>query len=268
MSPKAEDKRMKRRLSAALAGWAGALAIVAVSMPATAAPSDDWALCRKAAHQVEKATHLPHALLQAMSLVETGRRGPGGAHTAWPWTINANGKGYRFGSKKEAIWAVKRLMAKGMRSIDIGCMQVNLRYHPRAFTSLDEAFDPAANMAYAADFLTRLKDRHGSWRAASARYHSYNPKFREKYAARVDATLVRERKAIAARMPVPAMKPAPALPIMEAGDPSIVTASVIGDLGLRPTLVPGLRRGIDVADPERPLQEARLILPEPDTATP
>ncbi len=256
---------------------AAALAVSALCVLPTTAPAasvekeSDWALCRDAAHRVEKATDLPHALLQAMSLVETGRRGPDGAHTAWPWTINANGRGYRFANKQEAIWAVERLRAKGMRSIDVGCMQVNLRYHPRAFTSLDEAFDPAANMAYAADFLGRLKDRHGSWRAASARYHSYNPKLREKYAARVDKTLISERQAIAARMPVPAMKPSPALPVMEAGDPTIVTASLApseqvtqvdaATLGLRPTLIPGLRRGIDVADPQREHQEARLALP-------
>lgn len=210
----------------------------------------DWQACRTAAQKVERANDMPQALLQAMSLVETGRRGPDGKHTAWPWTINSHGKGYRFATKQDAIWAVRRLRADGARSIDIGCMQVNLRYHPRAFTSLEEAFDPAANMAYAASFLTRLKDRHGNWRAASARYHSYNPKLREKYASRVDKTLARERKVLASAAPRLAASPDTATSYMEAGDTSIITASLSADptenLGLRPTLVPGLRRGLDV----------------------
>ncbi len=243
-------------------GFSAALAFVCVSLFATTANAEDvaqandadWQACRTAAQKVERANDMPEALLQAMSLVETGRRGPDGKHTAWPWTINSHGKGYRFATKQDAIWAVRRLRADGARSIDIGCMQVNLRYHPRAFTSLEEAFDPAANMAYAASFLTRLKDRHGSWRDASARYHSYNPKLREKYASRVDKTLARERKMIASAASHPAASPDAATTYMEAGDASIVTASLSADpsqnsvasLGLRPTLVPGLRRGLDV----------------------
>lgn len=255
-------------------GYSAAIAFVCASLFATAthaeSPSNaneaDWQACRTAAQKVERANQMPQALLQAMSLVETGRRGPDGKHTAWPWTINSHGKGYRFATKQDAIWAVRRLMADGARSIDIGCMQVNLRYHPRAFTSLEEAFDPAANMAYAASFLTRLKDRHGDWRAASARYHSYNPKLREKYASRVDKTLARERKMIASAAALLAPSPDAATTYMEAGDASIVTASLSADpsanpfasLGLRPTLVPGLRRGLDVARDDDAQKNAAL----------
>lgn len=255
-------------------GFSAAIAFVCVSLFATTAHSEDaakandadWQACRTAAQKVERANNMPEALLQAMSLVETGRRGPDGKHTAWPWTINSHGKGYRFATKQDAIWAVRRLRADGARSIDIGCMQVNLRYHPRAFTSLEEAFDPAANMAYAASFLTRLKDRHGSWRAASARYHSYNPKLREKYASRVDKTLARERKLLASAVPHLAASPDAATTYMEAGDASIVTASLspdpsqnpVASLGLRPTLVPGLRRGLDVVREDDTQKNAAL----------
>lgn len=240
---------------------------ISTNAPANAAASTqvnkDWQACRNAAHHVERATDIPNALLQAMSLVETGRRGPDGKHTAWPWTINSNGKGYRFATKEEAVWAVRRLRADGVRSIDVGCMQVNLRYHPRAFTSLEEAFDPAANMAYAASFLTRLNERHGNWRAASARYHSYNPKLREKYAKRVDTTLARERRALASAAPVPSGPESqqPFTTDLATETSPITTASVsaapnISDLGLRPTLIPGLRRGLDVVEPDQNQRKA------------
>lgn len=263
-------------------GFSAAMAFVCASLFATATHAEeaakandaDWQACRTAAQKVERANDMPEALLQAMSLVETGRRGPDGKHTAWPWTINSHGKGFRFATKQDAIWAVRRLRADGARSIDIGCMQVNLRYHPRAFTSLEEAFDPAANMAYAASFLTRLKDRHGNWRAASARYHSYNPKLREKYASRVDKTLARERKLLASAAPHLAASPDAAASYMEAGDASIITASLsagpsgntIASLGLRPTLVPGLRRGLDVTREDDTQDNAALPETRPSGA--
>ncbi len=238
--------------TARLAGLC-ALTVMLAAAPAVAddlegARKADWDLCRTTAEKVERSRELPPALLQAITLVETGRRDPDGEHSPWPWTINSEGRGYYFATKDEAVWAVRRLMADGARSIDVGCMQVNLRYHPRAFTSIEEAFDPLANVSYAALFLENLERRHGDWRAASARYHSYDPTLREKYAARVDNMLARERKALAARLPAGAD-----------GDASITTASVsdaadsgspvkLAELGLRPTLVPGLRRGIDMPE--------------------
>jgi hypothetical protein len=65
-----------------------------------------------------------------------------------------------------------RLQARGVRNIDVGCMQVNLHYHPDAFASLEEAFDPAANVAYAADFLVELRREARSWTRAVGQYHS------------------------------------------------------------------------------------------------
>ena len=38
---------------------------------------------------------------------------------------------------------------RGVRLMDVGCMQVNLQMHPDAFPSLDAAFDPAAIRAHA-----------------------------------------------------------------------------------------------------------------------
>ncbi|MFP3944674.1 MAG: hypothetical protein ACLFWF_12315 [Alphaproteobacteria bacterium] len=165
---------------------------------AATATSGDWSLCRGAAAEVEARVSAPEHLLSAVTLTETGRRGPGGKSLqAWPWTINAGGKGYVFTTKNEAVRAVRRLMAQGHRSIDVGCMQVNLKYHPRAFTSLEEAFDPVANLSYGADFLARLKRRHGSWELAVQHYHSYTEEHRQRYAARFRTLWSIERRRMA-----------------------------------------------------------------------
>jgi len=51
-------------------------------------------------------------------------------------------------------------------------MQVNLFYHPQAFASVDEAFDPVSNADYAARFLMQLCTESGSWEQATGFYHS------------------------------------------------------------------------------------------------
>lgn len=125
--------------------------------------------------QYEKEHGIPSGLLQAISKVESGRKDHTGRFIAWPWTVNAEGQSYYFSTKEEAIEAVRELQFKGHKSIDVGCMQINLYYHPYAFKSLEDAFDPAQNVAYAASFLTKLRNEHASWYMAISHYHSANP---------------------------------------------------------------------------------------------
>ena len=163
-------------------------ATFALSSPARLAPAasaSPAAQCRAAIGMAERMSGVPDRLMQAIGAVESGRRDETGAVSAYPWTINAEGVGSYYASKAEAIAAVTALRARGVRSIDVGCMQVNLMHHAQAFTSLDEAFDPGANAAYAARFLLRLLDQTGSWPAAAAGYHSLTPDIGADYARRV-----------------------------------------------------------------------------------
>jgi hypothetical protein len=139
-------------------------------------------LCRQAIQAAEAEQKLPGGLLHAIGTVEAGRPDPAGKGvTAWPWTINAEGQGRYFDSKEEAIAAVEALQARGIRVIDVGCLQVNLYHHPQAFPDLGTAFDPAANARYAALFLKRLYGQTKSWEQAAANYHSATPERGEAY---------------------------------------------------------------------------------------
>ncbi|MCE3233788.1 MAG: hypothetical protein K0R98_2045 [Rickettsiaceae bacterium] len=92
----------------------------------------------------EKKNHMPSNMLRAIGVTESGRYSKeAGRSVAWPWTINVNGKGYQYESKAKAIAAVKQFQAEGNKSIDVGCMQINLKYHPEAFTNLEQAFRAA-----------------------------------------------------------------------------------------------------------------------------
>lgn len=175
------------------------LLVLLLAAPAAAnvtprAESSPIGLCRAAIAAAERAANIPAGLLHAIGRVESGRRDPdSGAFGPWPWTINAEGRGQFFPTREAAIAAVRQLQAQGVRSIDVGCMQINLRHHPSAFASLEEAFDPAANARYAARFLTELHATRNDWLRAAAHYHSHTPQFADAYRARVEAAWPEER---------------------------------------------------------------------------
>jgi hypothetical protein len=132
--------------------------------------------CTRHLARYEREYAIPTHLLSAIASTESGRYHKGlKIKLPWPWTINAQGKGYFFDSKEEAIAAVKKLRAHGVQSIDVGCMQVNLLQHPEAFSSLDQAFEPEYNIAYAASFLSSLYQEEGTWKKAASDYHSRTP---------------------------------------------------------------------------------------------
>ncbi len=173
-------------------GWQGsglrliaAALVICVSDAASAAEQDavspeSWelqqsALCSSAIRDAEQRYHLPSGLLTSIARVESGR--PLTAMNdvrPWPWTIDADGDGLFLDSKAAAVaWVAQEVSHR--RYIDVGCLQVDLTLHPRAFASFDEAFDPVANADYAARYLMSLyRDEAGhNWNVAVGLYHSH-----------------------------------------------------------------------------------------------
>ena len=163
-----------------------ALALAALVFgPALASPSAEE-VCHLHARAVEREEGIPRGLMLAIALTESGRYDAARRRGhAWPWTVTAGGEGQYLASKEEAIATVRQLQAAGRRNIDVGCMQVNLHYHPNAFADLEAAFDPPANVAYAAQFLKSLRVETRSWARAIARYHTSDPERGSAYRARV-----------------------------------------------------------------------------------
>jgi hypothetical protein len=177
----------------------------ASAVPTARAPLSPGELCRAGIAAAELGHAIPPQLMAAIGRVESGRRDPAtGVTGAWPWTINAEGAGHYFDTKEQAIAAVEALRARGVRSIDVGCMQVNLKHHPTAFPTLDQAFEPAINADYAARFLTRLYGQTGDWTQATANYHSANPGEGGPYASKVTAVWPEEQRK-AGRSPTPSL---------------------------------------------------------------
>jgi len=195
------------------------LGVLIAASPARAVPPLPLdALCSAEVTAAERSYGIPSGLLQSISILESGRYDSSRRATiAWPWTVMAEGEGRYLPTKAEAIAEVRRLKARGVQNIDVGCMQVNLRYHPTAFADLDEAFDPAANVAYAARFLTGLHDATGHWPTAASYYHSQTPSlaaaYREKLMRiwdRIGGEDDTPRLASARRIAPPQSRPGPA----------------------------------------------------------
>ena len=182
---------------AGFAGMAGAGPGVATDAP----PETPTMLCAQAVAEVEARLDIPAQLLSAIALAESGRwDAKHRKSVSWPWTIYAEGHAHYPTTKKSAIAAVRSMMARGVKNIDVGCMQVNLFYHPNAFDSLASAFDPATNAAYAGDLLSRLQNTHRSWSRAIAFYHSATRKYAIPYLRRVQRLWLAERRREAAAM--------------------------------------------------------------------
>ena len=172
------------------------IAATMLSLLAPAAAAQDGAQvaggspCLAAAWRAELEWSLPTGILAAIGRVESGRWDPGTRRAEpWPWTANVAGAGRYYATITDAIADVAREQAAGVKSIDVGCFQVNLMHHPNAFATLDEAFDPLVNARYAARFLTSLRAEAGTWGVAVGQYHSASPQMGGPYRERVIAAL-------------------------------------------------------------------------------
>jgi hypothetical protein len=179
--------------------------VAPIAAPSRAAADYSLLTCHQYIPYYEKALRIPSRLLESIALTESARQYPGTKMTvAWPWTVMAEGRGRYYNTRIEAITEVRKLQKRGVRNIDVGCMQVNLRAHPDAFKDLEQAFDPAYNVRYAAQFLTGLRNRHNSWVKAVGFYHSGTPDRHKMYRDKVLARWRNNFKngtAVAAFMP-------------------------------------------------------------------
>lgn len=145
-------------------------------------------LCDTAAANAARATGVPIDILLAISRVETGRTADG-TLSPWPWTINADGKGTFYDTEAEAVDAAQAHLTDGTGTFDIGCFQLNIRYHGQAFATFEEMFDPEKNADHAARFLTSLYQETGTWAGAVSAYHSRTPDLARAYLNQIKSVL-------------------------------------------------------------------------------
>lgn len=168
--------------------WLGiflAVAGIAIAGGARANVPGKIVSCEQAAALAAQSSGVPLSVLQAITLAESGRK-EGRSIRPWPWTVNMEGEGHWFDTYPEARAYVVEQYKRGARSFDVGCFQINYKWHGEAFSSIDQMFDPANNALYAARFLSELFAETGSWKGAAGAYHSRTKEYADKYAARFE----------------------------------------------------------------------------------
>ena len=143
----------------------------------------DTISCNQYTEKIAKEYKIPNKLLTSISLVESGLK-KGNNFVSWPWTLNVSGKSKFFESKDETISFLKKNYNK-KKNIDVGCMQISLKYHGENFESFNQLLDPVNNIQYAAKYLRSLYTRHKTWNEAISRYHSSIPKRKKRYLKKV-----------------------------------------------------------------------------------
>jgi Transglycosylase SLT domain len=170
------------RRKASLMSWSCA-GLCVVSWAEVAQPREDaTALCLRAAADAAAETGVPYDVLLAISTVETGRN-----NRPWPWTVNFGGDGTWFDTAEEAEASVAKALDQGATNVDLGCFQLNYRWHAQGFASIADMLDPAQNATYAARFLADHFAQTGDWALAAAAYHSATPEYAAAYQARFEA---------------------------------------------------------------------------------
>jgi soluble lytic murein transglycosylase-like protein len=137
------------------------------SATAAAAATNDERTCEREMARAARLHGIPLGILYAVGLTETGRRG-----ALQPYALGAEGETVFAKNMDDAIANFEAMRHRGVKLIDLGCMQINHYYHGDKFDSVRAMFDPARNVDYAARFLKELKQREGSWTMAVARYNA------------------------------------------------------------------------------------------------
>lgn len=161
------------------AGWHGFYTPTAKPVTASATTAGDK-VCLREILEAQARYNIPDNLLLAIGIQEAGRR-VNGKIAIWPWTANARGKGFFFDTKKDLEAWVRQTQSAGTQSVDVGCMQINQKWHARQFASLEEATDPKSNVDYAARFLLSLYRETRDWWQAAGRYHSSTESYKSVY---------------------------------------------------------------------------------------
>ncbi len=136
--------------------------------------------CDKSIASMESKTFVPKKVLYKIALLETGRK-LNGRLVSWPWSLNNAGISYFFKDRRSALEKINELILAGEVNIDVGCMQLNWRWHGRHFDNLSSMIDPKENVNYASKFLEQLYEETGSWDTTVKYYHSRNPVHYTKY---------------------------------------------------------------------------------------
>lgn len=127
-------------------------------------------------------------LLYAVALTESSKE-IGGFQSPWPWALHQGGRTYYPRSSREALALIRQHRQEDHDLIDVGLMQVNLRWHGHRVKHLADLIDPKTNLDLGARILREAMDSSpNNLPLGIGRYHAWrDQKAAERYGHRVIA---------------------------------------------------------------------------------
>lgn len=149
--------------------------VLAADMPGGTAHLSPRAACLQATRRAEEVHGLPHGLLTAVALAESGLHA---------YALSIGGRAH-FPETEEAARALVA-SAPPRRSIMAGCVQVNARVHAR---NSHWPLNPDASADWAGGMMARWARETGSWSTALRRWHGGSAASTQRLVCRVKAKM-------------------------------------------------------------------------------
>jgi len=126
-------------------------------------------------------------LVYAVALVESAKAQNKNQVRPWPWTLSSPDGGVYAASKQEATSALERLSKAHGKNVDVGLMQVNLRWHGHRVKEATDLLDMQTNLDVACAILAEaISSAPGDLALGIGRYHHWKDEQRARgYGQRV-----------------------------------------------------------------------------------
>jgi hypothetical protein len=118
--------------------------------------------CSEIIRQIEEEYNIPKNLLAAVAMVESGQK---------PYAVHSRGRARYFKSHADAVKYVSAQAKKG-GNLYLGAMQLCFNSHRTKLKSIERALNPYHNIRFAAELLTSLHKKHGTWFDAVKYYNA------------------------------------------------------------------------------------------------
>ncbi|WP_254786704.1 transglycosylase SLT domain-containing protein [Methylomonas sp. LWB] len=124
--------------------------------------------------QVARRYRIDPYILYAVALMESRKNGEQNRVMPWPWAINNAGNSFIPNSQQEAEALLNQMLDQGKRNIDVGIMQVNLRWHGHRVAKPELLLIPSTNLEIGASVLSvAIQSVPGNLAHGIGRYYSW-----------------------------------------------------------------------------------------------
>lgn len=158
------------------------IVVALVPVPAFSIPENASRIVPQAYKQAAIKYGVPPKILFAIALQESRKSIGNGIVRPWPWTLNIAGTPKRYNSAQKMLVDLAAVLSTGKTNVDVGIMQINMRWHRQRFRNLQDAVNPSLNLEVGAQIL---REEHSGcnkdWWCAVGRYHSRKKENSDKY---------------------------------------------------------------------------------------